>query len=85
MLQAVIFDFYYSLGDSTKGIALSVNYALRKLGYAEKSIEAIKKTIGLSLRETFFALTGKNAENESRLFSKCFKEMADRNNYKRRI
>lgn len=77
MLHAIIFDFDYTLGDSTKGITLSVNYALRKLGYAEKSIESIKKTIGLSLKETYFTLTGKNDENESQLFSKYFKEKAD--------
>ena len=78
MLYAIIFDFDYTLGDSTKGIALSVNYAISKLGYAEKSIESIKKTIGLSLKETYFTLTGKNDENESQLSSKYFKEKDDR-------
>ena len=32
MLKAIIFDFDYTLGDSTNGIALSINYALEELG-----------------------------------------------------
>lgn len=43
MLKAIIFDFDYTLGDSTNGIALSINYALEKLGYAISNIEDIKK------------------------------------------
>ena len=42
MLKAIIFDFDYTLGDSTNGIALSINYALEKLGYAISNIEDIK-------------------------------------------
>ena len=32
--KGLIFDFDYTLGDSTEGIVASVNYALEKLGYA---------------------------------------------------
>ena len=31
--KAVIFDFDYTLGDCTEGIAASVNHGLKKLGY----------------------------------------------------
>lgn len=48
MFIAIIFDFDYTLGDSTKGIVLSVNYALEKLGFSLKDKEEIKNTIGLS-------------------------------------
>ena len=34
MFKAIIFDFDYTLGDSTKGIVLSINYALERLGHA---------------------------------------------------
>ena len=53
--KAVIFDFDYTLGDCTNGIVFSVNYALDKLGYSEHNVSEIKKTVGLSLKETFFA------------------------------
>lgn len=33
MYKAVIFDFDYTLGDSTNEIVLSINHALEKLGF----------------------------------------------------
>lgn len=77
MLKAVIFDFDYTLGDSTNGIVLSVNYALEKLGYPLKSKEEIKKTIGLSLKDTFSALTMEKNEEKATQFSELFIEKAD--------
>lgn len=77
MYRAVIFDFDYTLGDSTGGIAASVNYGLDKLGYGERSVDEIRKTIGLSLKETFFALTGSGDESRAEQFAEYFKEKAD--------
>lgn len=77
MLKAIIFDFDFTLGDSTNGIILSVNYALEKIGVNIKEENEIKKTIGLSLKNTFSTLTRKNNEEEAELFAKYFKEKAD--------
>lgn len=77
MLKAIIFDFDYTLGDSTNGIVLSINYALEELGYATPDIADIKKTIGLSLKETYFELTSNNNLDEAEQFMKLFKEKAD--------
>ena len=44
--KAVIFDFDYTLGDCTEGIAASVNHGLKKLGYEAGELEDIRKTIG---------------------------------------
>ena len=77
MLKAVIFDFDYTLGDSTNGIALSINYALENLGYASQKLSDIKKTIGLSLKETYFTLTENDDLEEAEQFAKLFKEKAD--------
>lgn len=76
-MRAIIFDFDYTLGDSTKGIVQSVNYALGKLGYANQSVAEIKKTIGLSLKETFRALTSNENQDEAEKFAVFFKEKAD--------
>lgn len=77
MYQAVIFDFDYTLGDSTIGIELSINYALETMGYFCQSTDEIKKTIGLSLKDTFERLTlCKDAEAASR-FSALFHQKAD--------
>lgn len=77
MYEAVIFDFDYTLGDSTGGIVLSINYALRQLGYSEKSVEEIRKTIGLSLRDTFICLTGTHTKNEANFFAELFRQKSD--------
>lgn len=77
MYRAVIFDFDYTLGDSTNGIVLSANYALAGLGYAEKTVGEIKTTIGLSLRETFRALTNNPDESAASEFARLFRKRAD--------
>lgn len=77
MLKAIIFDFDYTLGDSTNGIVMSINYALEQLGCSTRSVEDIKKTIGLSLKETYFALTTNNDLNKADKFADFFKEKAD--------
>lgn len=77
MLKAIIFDFDYTLGDSTNGIVLSVNYALEKLGFGARDKEEIKKTIGLSLKDTFPVLTKENNGEKAEKFSKYFREKAD--------
>lgn len=77
MKKAVIFDFDYTLGDSTDGIVKSAMFALEKLGEDLKSQEQIKKTIGLSLEETYKVLSGKEDPEKQRLFKKYFIEKAD--------
>ena len=75
MTKAVIFDFDYTLGDSTAGIALSINYALERLGFEPRSIPEIRKTVGLSLKNTFIALTSETERAEK--FTELFREKAD--------
>ena len=77
MYQAVLFDFDYTLGDSTQGIILSVNYGLAQLGYPAAAADAIRKTIGLSLKNTFAVLTGSTNEAQAVDFARYFKEKAD--------
>lgn len=77
MLKAIIFDFDYTLGDSTNGIAMSINYALEQLGYDTQNIVDIKRTIGLSLKETYSALTLNYNLDEAEQFAKLFKKKAD--------
>ncbi len=76
-MEAIIFDFDYTLGDTTNGIVLSAQYALEQMGEEEKGYEAIKKTIGLSLSETYKALTGNMDEARADRFFDLFKEKAD--------
>lgn len=77
MKNAVIFDFDYTLGDSTGGIIKSAEYAFEKLGEESFTDEQIINTIGLSLEETYKALTGKDDKGKELLFKKYFIEKAD--------
>lgn len=77
MYKAYIFDFDYTLGDSTNGIVQSVLYALSQLQEEPKATEEIRKTIGLSLKETYFTLTNSRNEEKAKLFATYFKEKAD--------
>lgn len=77
MYKAVIFDFDYTLGDSTNGIVQSANYALARLGFEERSVGEIRKTVGLTLKETFHALTGDPDDGKAARFAELFREKAD--------
>ncbi len=58
MLRAVIFDFDYTLGDTTGGIVAAFNYAFSEMGLPAQATEDIKKTVGLTLHDSFRILTG---------------------------
>jgi phosphoglycolate phosphatase len=73
----IIFDFDYTLGDSTRGIFASVNYALAKLGFGPADLPSVCRLIGLSLQETFFQLTQIKDENLCKAFIRLFSEKAD--------
>ena len=76
-MKAILFDFDYTLGDTTNGIVLSAQYALEQMGEEERTYEEIKKTIGLSLSETYKKLTGNMDEARADRFFDLFKEKAD--------
>ena len=77
MAQAIIFDFDLTLADSTKGIIECVNFALERLNLPQADDERIKRTIGMSLEDTFLRLTGQaNGQNVS-LFASNFVKRAD--------
>lgn len=75
--KAFIFDFDYTLGDTTDGIVLSANYALQKAGHEPLDKETIRKTIGMSLEDTYVHLTGDRSEAHKKQFVHLFREKAD--------
>jgi phosphoglycolate phosphatase len=60
-LQSVIFDFDYTLADSSHGVIECINFALGEMGLDHVTYESACRTIGLSLAETFLTL-GKHHE-----------------------
>ena len=57
-LQGVLFDFDYTLADSSRGVIACANGALGEMGFAAASSEAVRRTIGLTLGDAFTVLTG---------------------------
>lgn len=53
-----LFDFDYTLADSSKGIVMCFRTVLNRHGYKNSSDEDIKRTIGKTLEASFSILTG---------------------------
>jgi len=77
LIQTVVFDFDYTLADSSRGVVLCVNHALKRLGLPPVDGERIKRTIGLPLEETFRQLTGREDPNQEREFVRLYVQRAD--------
>lgn len=77
MYKAVLFDFDYTLGNSEEGIILSSNYALSAMGHPEADRDAIRRTIGLTLPNTYTALTGDDQPEHREQFMALFMQRAD--------
>ena len=76
-VHAILFDFDYTLADSSQGVIDCIGHALRELGLPPVSDEAACRTIGLSLGDTLLALAGPQPTRVSEAFSRLFVERAD--------
>lgn len=76
--KAIIFDYDFTLGDTTGGIIGSVSYALSQMGRPPCSETEIRKTVGLSLVKTYETLTGDTSPENAKIFHDLFVEEADR-------
>lgn len=76
-LRAVIFDFDYTLADSSQGAIDCINFALTEMGLDCVSAEAACRTIGLSLSETFLTLGEHHDPLRCEEFHRLFVQRAD--------
>ena len=76
-LQAVIFDFDYTLADSSHGAIECINFALAEMGLDHVSAEAACRTIGLSLSETFLTLGEHHEKDRCEEFHRLFVQRAE--------
>jgi phosphoglycolate phosphatase len=74
--RSIIFDFDYTLADSSRGVIDCINYALDRMGFPPVSAEAACQTIGLSLPDTFAALVGEGHAERSGEFAHLFVQQA---------
>ena len=56
--RSYVFDFDYTLVDSSRGIVTCFRHVLDRHGYADVTEMAIKRTIGKTLEQSFSILTG---------------------------
>ncbi len=75
--RAILFDFDYTLADSSEGIIHCVNSALRNLDLPEASADEIRATIGLSLKEIYTRLALPAHPELVPQFLRLFAECAD--------
>ncbi|CAM3713769.1 HAD-IA family hydrolase [Elizabethkingia occulta] len=72
-----IFDFDYTLADSSKGIIMCFRYVLENHGYHDISDLQIKLTIGKTLEESFSILTGITDKETLNSYAKEYVKKAD--------
>ncbi len=72
-----MFDFDYTLGDSSTGVIEAANYALTGMGLSPASEDAICATIGLSLENSLVALAGEKHRPRAEEYIRFFVEKAD--------
>ena len=75
--KAVLFDFDFTLADSSVGIIACINYGLNQLGLPEAPPEKIMNTIGLYIPEALVALVGEEHRPKGQEFFDYFTQKAD--------
>lgn len=75
-MKAVLFDFDYTLADASRGIIACATHALTTMGLPVAPDHAIRRTIGLSLPDTFSQLTGIDDEPSRARYKELFLERA---------
>ncbi len=76
--ESVIFDFDFTLADSSTGTCECVNHAFSRMNLEPVSTVEVSNTIGMSLEKTFRALAPETEWNRAHEFSALFVEQADR-------
>ena len=74
--KAVLFDFDYTLGDSTVPIVYSYTAALAEMGWPAPERDAVRATIGYTLQDGYTMLTGDASEENRQDFFPRFKAYA---------
>ncbi len=75
--RAIVFDFDYTLADSSAGAVACVNHALEQMGLPTAPPEQIYRTIGMNLPATLVALTEPGTHHRAEEFERLFMERAE--------
>jgi len=77
-VRAVLFDFDFTLGDSADAIVHCSRAAFADMGLTPAEPRAIRRTIGLTLQDSFRVLTGDEAPGPAEQYTRCYVAHADR-------
>ena len=77
MYTTYLFDFDYTLADSSRGIVMCFRHVLERNGYADVTDDAIRRTIGKTLEESFSILTGETDPTRLADFKQQYRREAD--------
>ena len=72
-----LFDFDYTLADSSRGIVMCFRNVLERNGYTDVTDDAIRRTIGKTLEESFSILTGVTDADRLADFKQQYRKEAD--------
>ena len=75
--RAVLFDFDFTLADSSEGVVVCMNHALGRLGLPPAPADAIRRTIGLDLPTALGILAGEEWRSREDEFFGHFVRKAD--------
>ena len=76
-MKAVLFDFDYTLADSSTGVVDCIHFAFDQMELPRAPTDRICRTIGLSVEETLVDLAGERRRWRTDEFRRLFKERAD--------
>lgn len=75
--ETIVFDFDYTLADSSKGVIDCISFALARLGLPAARDEEVCATIGLPLELAFQTLAGRDHRGRFEEFFRLFIERAE--------
>jgi len=75
--NTILFDFDYTLADATPGIVESALFALHEMGFPAPDVEAVRRTVGMSLPESLSYLTGVTEAAQCKRYAALFVQKAD--------
>lgn len=75
--KTYLFDFDYTLADSSRGIVICFRNVLTRHGHTDVTDESIKRTIGKTLEDSFSILTGITDKNTLISYKKEYVKEAD--------
>lgn len=75
--EALLFDFDYTLADSSPGILLCMRHALLVLGHEPPDADTLRRQIGLPLQGTLERLYGASVADDDAEFVRLFVARAD--------